>query len=207
VEEIYGRNHSINDNSNTQITYHARSHNTAKHISDLFGQMTVCETRESTSRKPGGLFVESVTSSEHEFGQPLMRPDDILRLPFDDVLLSIGGMHGYRGKKIMHYLDERFRDCARIPAPESVEAQRAELPPKPEHGWTDDPIEPAMDVLEELKKRFGLATEEDESEDKPATKGKGKRKGGKPKSKGKRVVISGYDAVEEASAAGAETPF
>lgn len=186
VEGIYGRNHSINDNASTQMTYYARSTNTAKHISDMLGQQTATETRMSTSRKPGGWFASSISESEHDYGKPLMAADEIMRLPYDIALLSIVGMHPYLGKKLMDFQDRRFMHCMR-PAPDSVAAQQAELPPRPSHGWTTPPIEPAVDVLEALKKRFGIEDAET---------------GGTPKSakrdaRPKPVVVPAYDALED----------
>jgi type IV secretion system protein VirD4 len=155
LEEVYGRSHSIVDNAHTQLTFYARSNNTAKYISDMLGQRTARETRLSRSRRAGGLFFNSVSESDHEHGMPLLASDEVLRFPFDSVLLSIAGSHPYRGKKIMHYLDQRF--CHRaLPPPDSAEAQRAELPPKPAHGWDTPPIEPANDALELLRLRFGI---------------------------------------------------
>lgn len=209
VEKIYGRNHSVNDNANTQLTFYARAYNTAKHISDMLGQCTATETRVSTSRKAGGLFVDGVTESEHAYAKPLLSADDIMRLPYDEVLLVADG-HSYRGKKIMDYLDARFDDCT-LPAPESVEAQRAELPPAPEHGWHTEPIDPTMDVFAELKKRFGL--EGSEGETKPADgkkrAGRGRKKDdmAKAKAKAKQMVVEAYDAIDEAPEDRAEAPF
>jgi type IV secretion system protein VirD4 len=207
IEAIYGRNHSINDNSNTQLTFYARSHNTAKHISDMLGQRTATETRVSTSRRAGGLFTDGVTESEHDYAMPLLAADEIMHLPYDDVLLTAGGRHPYRGKKVMDYLDERFRGCT-LPAPESVEAQKAELPPRPAHGWNGEPLEPAVDVMAELKKRFGIE-DPDESLGEEAPKAK-KTSKPKRKSKAKRVIVASdaldalvesHDGASEADAA------
>jgi type IV secretion system protein VirD4 len=192
VEAIYGTKHSINDNANTQLTSYARAYNTAKHISDMLGQYTATETRVSTSRKAGALFADGVTESEHAYAKPLLSADDIMHLPYDEVLLSAGGLHPYRGKKIMDYLDERFDNCTRA-APESVDAQRAELPVAPEHGWNTEPIEPALDALAELKKRFGIKDPEEAEGEKAATNKKAKT----------RLVIQARDAIDDAGA-GAE---
>jgi type IV secretory pathway TraG/TraD family ATPase VirD4 len=130
---------------------------------------------------------------------PLLAADEIMRLPYDEALLSIGGLHPYRGKKIMDFLDERFVDCMR-PAPESVEAQRAELPPAPAHGWDTEPIEPSVDVLAELKKRFGIEDPEEDEDGKAAGKKKSpkvKKASAKCGSKSKQQVIRAYDAVAE----------
>jgi hypothetical protein len=51
----------------------------------------------------------------------------VLRLPYEDALLFIGGLPPYRGRKIMYYLDARLAPRAALPAPESARAQRREL--------------------------------------------------------------------------------
>lgn len=99
IEAIYGTKHSINDNTNTQLTSYARSYNTAKHISDMLGQYTATETRVSISRRAGGLFADGITESEHAYAKPLMSADDIRHLPYDEMLLCAGGLHPYRGKR------------------------------------------------------------------------------------------------------------
>jgi hypothetical protein len=99
----------------------------------------------------------------------------------------------------MDFLDERFIDCMR-PAPESVEAQRAELPPAPAHGWNTEPIEPSVDVLAELKKRFGIEDPDEDEDEKAAGKKstKAKKAAAKRGAKSKQQVIRAYDAVAEA---------
>jgi type IV secretion system protein VirD4 len=65
--------------------------------------------------------------SEQESPRPLLTPGEILQLPGDDALLIVGGIPPYRAKKVMYYQDDRFRDRAWLPAPDSEQEQRAEL--------------------------------------------------------------------------------
>jgi len=59
-----------------------------------------------------------------------MTPDEVLRLPYDEALLFIGGLPPYRARKLMYYIDERFAarvDPTKFPPPESRRRQTAEL--------------------------------------------------------------------------------
>ncbi len=126
LEAVYGQHNSILDNCHIRMTYTALDDRTAKRISDLVGTATHVKTQRSFS---GARFFRNVSESEQEHGRPLLTPDEILRLPYEDALLLVGGVPPYRGRKLMYYLDARFRDRAGLPPPDSPRRQRAELLP------------------------------------------------------------------------------
>jgi len=126
LEAVYGQHNSILDNCHIRMTYTALDDRTAKRISDLVGTATHTKTQRSFS---GARFFRNVSESEQEHGRPLLTPDEILRLPYEDALLLVGGVSPYRGRKLMYYLDARFRERAGLPAPDSPRRQRAELLP------------------------------------------------------------------------------
>ena len=72
----------------------------------------------------------NVSESEQEHGRPLLTPDEILRLPYEDALLLVGGVSPYRARKMMYYLDARFKECVKLPASRfpSAPARRAASP-------------------------------------------------------------------------------
>jgi type IV secretion system protein VirD4 len=108
------------------MAYAANRAETAKTISELMGLTTASKKQRSLSGK--GVFgARSVSESDQEFARPLMTPDEVLRLPFDDALLFVGGMPPYRGRKVMYYLDRRLAPRAGLAPPESPRAQRREL--------------------------------------------------------------------------------
>jgi type IV secretion system protein VirD4 len=126
LEAAYGRDNSIVDNCHVRMAYAANRAETAKTISELMGQTTASKKQRSLSGK--GVFgARSVSESDQEFARPLMTPDEVLRLPFDDALLFVGGMPPYRGRKVMYYLDRRLAPRAGLAPPESARAQRREL--------------------------------------------------------------------------------
>ena len=126
IEKAYGPNNAILDNCHVRVTYNALDERTAKRISELLGQATLLRRQRSFS---GGIsWLSKVSHSEQEVGRALLMPDEILRLPYDEALLMVGGMPPYHAKKLMYYLDKRFRDRAWLKAPESSRSRKAELP-------------------------------------------------------------------------------
>ena len=101
------------------MTYTALDDRTAKRISDLVGTATHLKTQRSFS---GAKFFRTTSESEQEHGRPLLTPDEVLRLPYEDALLLVGGVSPYRARKLMYYLDGRFKECVKLPAPDSPSA-------------------------------------------------------------------------------------
>jgi hypothetical protein len=130
LQKTYGEKNSILDNSHIRVTYAANDEITARRISDLVGQATLTKRQRSFSAAKflGG---RSVSESEQEFARPLLTADEVLRLPYDEAILLVSGMAPYRAKKLMYYLDPRFRDRAGLPPPDGAREQRAQLPRRP----------------------------------------------------------------------------
>jgi type IV secretion system protein VirD4 len=127
IEKAYGQNNSILDNSHVRVTYGALDERTAKRISDLLGQATEKRRQLNFAGSRLSPWLGHVMESEQESPRPLLTPGEILQLPGDDALLIVGGIPPYRAKKVMYYQDERFRNRAWLPAPDSEQEQRAEL--------------------------------------------------------------------------------
>jgi type IV secretion system protein VirD4 len=128
LEAVYGQHNSILDNCHVRMTYTALDDRTAKRISDLVGTATHLKTQRSFS---GGKLFRNVNESEQELARPLLTPDEILRLPYEDALLFVGGVSPYRARKLMYYLDPRFRERTKLLPPDSPRRQRGELLARP----------------------------------------------------------------------------
>ena len=124
LQAAYGQNNSILDNCHVRPTFTANDDRTAKRISDLIGQAT--HTKMQRSFSDGGLF-RKVNHSEQEHGRALLTPDEILRLPYEDALLFVGGMAPYLARKVMYYTDSRFNGRTDRPTPDSERQRRGEL--------------------------------------------------------------------------------
>jgi type IV secretion system protein VirD4 len=127
IEKAYGQNNSILDNSHVRVTYGALDERTAKRISDLLGQATEKRRQLNFAGSRLAPWLGHVMESEQESPRALLTPGEILQLPGDDALLIVGGIPPYRAKKVMYYQDDRFRNRAWLPAPDSEQEQVAEL--------------------------------------------------------------------------------
>jgi type IV secretion system protein VirD4 len=127
LQKTYGEKNSILDNSHIRVTYAPNDEITARRISDLVGQATLTKRQKSFSAAKF-LSGRSVSESEQEFARPLLTPDEVLRLPFDEAILLVSGMAPYRAKKLMYYLDRQFSGRTGLPPPDGARDQRAQLP-------------------------------------------------------------------------------
>ncbi len=133
LEKAYGPNNAILDNCHVRMTYTANDDRTAKRISDLAGQQTHTKRQRSFS---GGRFFGNVSESEQEHARALLTADEVLRLPYEDALLFVAGVAPYRARKLMYYLDDRFKHRANLTPPDSARRRRAELlPERPASDW------------------------------------------------------------------------
>jgi len=141
LEATYGQHNSILDNCHLRMTYTANDDRTAKRISDLAGTATHVKVQRSFS---GGRFFRNVSESEQEHARPLLTPDEVMRLPFEDAILFAGGSAPYRARKLMYYLDPRLQNCTKLAAPDSSRRRRAELlRPAPVSEWQGRSAAPA----------------------------------------------------------------
>jgi type IV secretion system protein VirD4 len=136
LDQAYGRDNPILDNCHIRLTYGANDERTAKRISDLIGQGSLVKVQLSEGEREGIFASPRVNRSYQEYGRPLKTPDELLSLDFTDAILMVGNLRPYLAKKVMFYEDARFSGRAfdsrtRTHAPpDSVRAQRAELPPQ-----------------------------------------------------------------------------
>jgi type IV secretion system protein VirD4 len=124
LEKAYGPNHSILDNCHVRVAYAPNDDKTARRISDLLGQAT--EKKMHRSYSGSGLFLNSRTESEQEFGRPLLTPAEVNQLPEDDGILLVGGLLPYRARKVRYFLDPRFQGRDALQPPDGPEQQACE---------------------------------------------------------------------------------
>ncbi len=112
LDEIYGRaaRESIVANCALKIFVGVDDLATANYVSDQLGQMTVTAT--TTSLRGGGWFRDSSTSKSLT-GVPLMRPDEVIRLPRKSSILMIANEFPILTTKIRYDKDRWFRALIR----------------------------------------------------------------------------------------------
>lgn len=148
LEKAYGPKNSILDNCHIRVTYTANDDHTAKRISDLLGQGTQTKRQLNFSGSRLGPWLGNVSENEQEYARPLLTPGEVLQLPFDDAIVLAGGVSPYRGRKLMYYLDNRFKARAWLPTPDAPADQTGELLPEPPaHDWSALPVPAARPTV------------------------------------------------------------
>ena len=145
LEAVYGQNNSILDNCHVRMTYTALDDRTAKRISDLVGHGH--PRQDDSAASGGGLLSDNVNESEQEHGaaaaDPRRDPPPAVR----GRPAAVGGVSPYRARKLMYYLDARFKEHMKLPPPDSPRRQRAELLPRHASsdwdGFVVSPLAPA----------------------------------------------------------------
>jgi len=112
LDEIYGRaaRESIVANCALKLFVGVDDLATANYVSDQLGQKTVTAT--TTNLRGGGWFRESSTSKSST-GVPLMRPDEVIRLPRKSSILMVANEFPILTTKIRYDRDRWFRTLTR----------------------------------------------------------------------------------------------
>ena len=127
LRKHYGRDTSIPDNCRFKVILGADSPDDANLITQYLGQQTIDRQTETRSGNIGAFVKSNRSVSESEVGRSLLTSDEVLRLPFNEILLLTGGSYPYKAAKIMYFLDPRFEKFANMVPPETEEAQFAEV--------------------------------------------------------------------------------
>ena len=139
IIKLYGPNNSFMEHCKTWITYAPGDLNSAKTFSEVTGKESIWKKSISTSGSKFSVGLSHLNLSGNEVERNLINPDEIMRLPPTDLLVFAHGMPPYRGKKIIYYLDSRFRHIANLPVPETRNDILSELPPATasRNPWSD----------------------------------------------------------------------
>lgn len=100
LAEVYDRDVQRNVMTNTrrQLYLGFEDWGMAEEVSKKIGNTTVVTTDESVNRSRMG-FVQSRTKTSRQQLRPLMRPEELTKLPKDEFIMFAGGMSAIRGKK------------------------------------------------------------------------------------------------------------
>ncbi|WP_181791048.1 IncP-type conjugal transfer protein TraG [Myxococcus llanfairpwllgwyngyllgogerychwyrndrobwllllantysiliogogogochensis] len=127
LEEQYGPNNSILDNSHVRVSYGANNEKTAARISEMLGKSTVVTENVSFSGQRLAGWLGNKSSSEQEHGRDLLTPGEVMTLPASDALVIVGGLPPCRARKVLYYADAAFSARANLPPPEDPREQAREF--------------------------------------------------------------------------------
>jgi len=139
IIKLYGPNNSFLEHCKTWISYAPGDLSSAKTFSEVVGKESIWKESVSASGSKFSVGLSNLNLSGNEVERNLINPDEIMRLPPTDLLVFSHGMPPYRGKKIIYYLDSRFRTFADLPAPSGRDELIRELPPtsRSRNAWCD----------------------------------------------------------------------
>jgi len=140
----YSKDTSIPANCRIKVILGADQPEEAEILSKFLGKETVKQTSVTHSGKDMSLFLTGKSEAHSETGRFLMTSDEVLRLPFDEIAILVGGNYPYNAKKVMYYIDSRFIPRAGLPPPNSAQEQERYLPPPSYNPWFD--VEEIIDV-------------------------------------------------------------
>ena len=126
--KLYGPNNSFLEHCKTWITYAPGDLNSAKTFSEVTGKESIWKGSVSTSGSKFSVGLSHLNLSGNEVERNLINPDEIMRLPPTDLLVFAHGMPPYHGRKVIYYLDSRFKRIANLPTPETRSDLLSELP-------------------------------------------------------------------------------
>ncbi len=151
--KYYGQNTSIPDNCRVKVILGADSEKEAEILSRYLGQETVARKSVSRSGKASSMILSGRSESHSEAGRALMTPDEVLRMPFDEIVVMAGGTYPYNAKKIMFYQDPRFKPRMNLDTPEELGIEKLYYPePTRENCWN---IPEEQEIKEELESEEG----------------------------------------------------
>jgi type IV secretion system protein VirD4 len=129
LSHAYGRYESIISNCHVRVAFAANKGETARLISDMVGTMTVHREARSYTGSRLTPVLPRVTASERDTAQPLLTPDEVMRLPAEDALVFVAGHPPIYGRKIRYYRDLVFSARAAIPPPPASDRLPQETSP------------------------------------------------------------------------------
>jgi type IV secretion system protein VirD4 len=124
IYQSYGGNQSVTGNCHTTVAFTPAPNNTetAEELSDMIGETSVRHIQQTTS-------ANGSSSSEPETRRPLMTPDEVLRMPTDEVLIFARGCPAIRTKALEYDKVKALNHRASVPPP--VTADRIITAPAP----------------------------------------------------------------------------
>jgi type IV secretion system protein VirD4 len=112
IIDLYGQNHTFLDNCKTVMVYAPGKLEDAKMFSEMIGKRSVVKENISTSGSRYAAALNNINESSQEVAVELLNPDELMKLPPSNALVLNQGMPAYIAKKIVYYMDARFKDKA-----------------------------------------------------------------------------------------------
>jgi len=112
IVDLYGQHHTFLDNCKTVCVYAPGKIEDAKIFTEMIGKESVVKESLSASGSRYAVAFNNLNASSQEVARELMNPDELMKLPPTEALILNQGMPAYIAKKVVYYMDKRFKDKA-----------------------------------------------------------------------------------------------
>jgi type IV secretion system protein VirD4 len=112
IVDLYGQHHTFLDNCKTVCVYAPGKIEDAKIFTEMIGKESVVKESLSASGSRYAVAFNNLNASSQEVARDLMNPDELMKLPPTEALILNQGMPAYIAKKVVYYMDKRFKDKA-----------------------------------------------------------------------------------------------
>ncbi len=118
LHSMYGANESITGNCHIRIAFAPNKPETAQLLSRMAGVMTVHQEKRSYKGSRFDLLLDNQYISQAQTQRPLFTPDELMRLPAEDLLLFVGGRRPIWASKIRYFEDRKLSQRSCLPPPQ-----------------------------------------------------------------------------------------
>lgn len=155
------------DNFAYQVILRVNDPNTADRIEKMLGKATRQRRSASFSGNLNQIEHKGENISVQEMGRSLMDSQEIRSMPYDQCLVFASGEEPYRGKKVMYFLDDRFRKLYIDPS-----TGKPLPPPDLAENYPHEDLEPRSALVTEAeRKAIRQAVAKGKEPPEPANKG------------------------------------
>jgi type IV secretion system protein VirD4 len=95
-------------------------------FSEMTGKESVVKETVSSSGYRFSPGLNNLSASSQEVARNLINPDELMKLPPSDAVIFNQGMPPYMAKKVVYYMDPRFKDRTGFKAPSTRDELLAE---------------------------------------------------------------------------------
>jgi type IV secretion system protein VirD4 len=108
----YPKWESLIANCSVRVAFGTNDFETAKVLSDMLGTTTITVKSGGQTREGDKLLFRKetgISTNTSETSRQLMTPDEVMRIPFEEMLVFVQGLKPILAKKVMYFKDPEFK--------------------------------------------------------------------------------------------------
>lgn len=110
IYDLYGQHQAFLDNCETVAVMAPGNIDDATKFSQMLGKESVVNGSQSVSGSKFALDLSNINQSYQDIQRDLLSPSEVMHMGKEYILIFKQGMPGYLAKKVVSYMDPRFKD-------------------------------------------------------------------------------------------------